>query len=450
MERTSVIPDEKADFDAWYGLAILFVGYTVSFIDRTILSLLVEPIKTSLDLSDTQISLLHGLAFAIFYTLLGIPIARLADRHSRKYIISVGIFVWSLMTAVCGLADRFSTLFLARAGVGVGEAALSPAAYSMLADMFPKKQLGLALSLYSAGVYVGAGLAFIIGGLAVQMALDMGPITLPLIGHVEGWRLIFFIVGLPGVLVALLMLTVREPTRRNSAAAAPKDAAPKDDGLLAVFRFIGTEPSTFLLHFIGYSLLGLVFNAFIAWAPTYFIRTYSMTAGEIGPLLGGLILVFGASGMIVGGVYSDFLRARGMLAAPLVSSRLAGICLLPICVAIPFAGSVWESSLLFAGFFFFGAFPFGAAAAAIQLATPMRLRAQMSAVYLFVLNLAGIGFGPTLVALITDYGFHDTYRLGWSMAIVGAIAAPLGAVALHYAIKPFTETVKLREQEEYF
>ena len=140
MERMSGIPDEKADLDAWYGLAILFIAYTVSFIDRTILSLLVEPIKTSLDVSDTQISLLHGLAFAIFYTLLGIPIARLADRHSRKYIISVGIFVWSMMTAVCGLADRFTTLFLARVGVGVGEAALSPAAYSMLADMFPKKK----------------------------------------------------------------------------------------------------------------------------------------------------------------------------------------------------------------------------------------------------------------------------------------------------------------------
>ncbi|MBT6265240.1 MAG: MFS transporter [Halieaceae bacterium] len=444
LDTKIAMAEERASFDAWYGLAVLFIGYTVSFIDRTILSLLVEPIKTALDLSDTQVSLLHGLAFAIFYTLLGIPIARLADRHSRKYIISVGIFVWSMMTAVCGLADRFSTLFLARVGVGVGEAALSPAAYSMLADMFPKKQLGLALSLYSAGVYVGAGLAFIIGGLAVQLALDMGAVTLPFVGHVDSWRLIFFIVGLPGVFVALLMLTVKEPIRRNSQAAHRNDS-----GLLTVFRFIGTDPSTFLLHFVGYSLLGLVFNAFIAWAPTYFIRVHSLTAGDIGPLLGGLIFVFGGSGMIFGGVYSDLLRDRGVPAAPLVSSRLAGICLLPICLAIPIAGSVWVSCLFFAAFFFFAAFPFGAAAAAIQLATPTRLRAQMSAVYLFVLNLAGIGFGPTLVALITDYGFDDTSRVGWSLAIVGAIAAPLGAVALHFAIKPFAETVKLREQEGY-
>ena len=147
---------------SWYGLAILFIAYTVSFVDRTILSLLVEPIKADLYLSDTQISLLHGLAFAIFYTFLGIPIARLADQRSRKLIITTGICVWIIMTAACGLAGRFSTLFLARVGVGVGEAALSPAAYSMISDMFPKNKLGLALSLYSSGVYVGAGLAFII------------------------------------------------------------------------------------------------------------------------------------------------------------------------------------------------------------------------------------------------------------------------------------------------
>ena len=202
---------------SWYGLAILFIAYTVSFVDRTILSLLVEPIKADLYLSDTQISLLHGLAFAIFYTFLGIPIARLADQRSRKLIITTGICVWSIMTAACGLAGRFSTLFLARVGVGVGEAALSPAAYSMISDMFPKNKLGLALSLYSSGVYVGAGLAFIIGGLAVEAALQLRMPELPLIGIVDGWQVIFFIVGLPGLLVALLMLTVKEPAPRQDS-----------------------------------------------------------------------------------------------------------------------------------------------------------------------------------------------------------------------------------------
>jgi len=427
---------------SWYGLAILFIAYTVSFVDRTILSLLVEPIKADLYLSDTQISLLHGLAFAIFYTFLGIPIARLADQRSRKLIITTGICVWSIMTAACGLAGRFSTLFLARVGVGVGEAALSPAAYSMISDMFPKNKLGLALSLYSSGVYVGAGLAFIIGGLAVEAALQLRMPELPLIGIVDGWQVIFFIVGLPGLLVALLMLTVKEPARAKTAS--------KDSyyGLTYIFQFIAKEPATFLLHFIGYSLLGLIFNTFLAWAPTFFIRAYSLSAGEVGPLLGILILIFGGSGMVVGGMHTDRLRRAGNISAPFTSSRLAGICLTPICLLKTLTESINATVALFALLFFFSAFPFGAAASAIQVATPPHLRAQMSALYLFCLNLIGIGFGPTLVALITDYGFEDISKVGWSMAIVGGIAAPLSAVILHYGIPALAQTTQRREQEE--
>lgn len=440
--RVNSSASENTELQAWYGLGVLFIAYTVSFIDRTILSLLVEPVKAALSLSDTEVSLLHGLAFAVFYTFLGIPIARLADHYSRKRIITVGILVWSLMTAACGLAGRFSTLFLARVGVGVGEAALSPAAYSLITDLFPKKRLALALSLYSAGVYVGAGLAFIVGGLAVQAALQSQGVTLPLLGRVEAWQLIFFIVGLPGLLVAVLVTTIKEPARPNAVGGS------KQAKLLDVFRFISGEPKTFLLHFTGYSLLGLVFNAFIAWAPTFFIRSYGLTAGEVGPMLGTLILVFGGAGMITGGMHTDRLRQSGEKSAPFISSRLAGICLTPICIAIGFSNSLLLSSVLFAALLFFSAFPFGSAASALQIAAPPHLRAQISAIYLFCLNLVGIGFGPTLVELITDYGLADTAMVGVSLAIVGSIAAPLGAYALHVGCGALTATTELREREE--
>ena len=435
--------EDKTLWGAWYGLAILFVAYTVSFIDRTILSMLVEPIKAALDLTDTEVSLLHGFAFAIFYTFLGIPIARLADYRSRKWIITCGVCVWSLMTAACGLAGRFSTLFLARVGVGVGEAALSPAAYSMISDMFPKRRLGVALSLYSAGVYVGAGLAFIVGGLAVQKMLAIGDVTIPFIGTTSPWQMIFFVVGLPGILVALLMATVTEPKREAARTSGHAN------GLLPVFRFIAAEPSAFLLHFIGYSLLGLIFNAFLAWAPAFFFRSYEMSPGDTGSLLGVLILLFGASGMIAGGMHTDRLRRAGDTAAPFTSSRLAGICATPICIAIPFFDSIEASTVLFGALFFFSAFPFGSAASAIQIATPPHMRAQMSAVYLFCLNLVGIGFGPTLVALLTDYLFQDVAMLGWSLAIVGGIAAPLGAIALHIGRQPLIAATARREREEH-
>ena len=432
---------ETASRAAWYGLGVLFLAYTFSFIDRSILSLLVEPIKADLSLSDTQVSLLHGLAFAIFYTLLGIPIARLADHRSRRVIIAAGIVVWSLMTALCGLANRFATLFLARVGVGVGEAALSPAAYSMLTDLFPRRQLGLAMGLYSTGVYVGAGIAFIVGGLTVQAAMTMGPVALPVVGTLAPWQLIFVIVGLPGLLVAALMLTVKEPARRQP----PRHDI--DRSVLAVFRFIGREPRTFLLHFAGFSLLGLLFNGYLAWTPSFFIRTFDMTPGQVGPLLGILILLFGSAGIVAGGMMSDRLLAGGRLAAPLISARLAGLCLLPVGLAAPLAGSVGWSALVFAAFFFFAAFPYGSAAAAIQMAAPPHLRAQMSAIYLFVLNLTGMGLGPTLIAVITDYALGDPGQLGLSLAIVGAVIAPLGALALHLGCQSFAASVEQRMRE---
>ncbi|MEM6683944.1 MAG: MFS transporter [Pseudomonadota bacterium] len=433
--------DERASAAAWYGLGVLFVAYTFSFVDRSILSLLVEPIKQSLGLSDTQVSLLHGLAFALFYTFLGIPIARLADSRSRRTIIATGILVWSLMTAACGLAGRFVTLFLARVGVGVGEAALSPAAFSMLTDLFPKRQLGLAMGLYSMGVQVGSGLAFIIGGIAVGMALEMGSIDMPLIGTLAPWQTIFFIVGLPGLVVAAVMLTVQEPARK----AQPK--LPGDESWLAVFRFIGKEPGTFILHFLGFAALGLLFNGFIAWTPSFFIRTFGMTPGTAGPLLGSLILVLGSAGIVAGGAYSDRLFKSGRTAAPIISARLAAIVLIPLSIAAPLMPSFYLCAALFAVFFFFAAFPYGCAAAAIQMAAPPHLRAQMSAIYLFFLNMIGTGFGPTAIALTTDYALGDARQLGVSMAIIGGLSALLGAFILDRCTAPFAGSVNRRAHE---
>jgi predicted MFS family arabinose efflux permease len=432
---------ERASPAAWYGLGVLFVAYTFSFIDRSILSLMVEPIKADLGLNDTQVSLLHGLAFAIFYTLLGIPIARLADRRSRKHIIALGIVLWSLMTVACGLAERFLTLFLARVGVGVGEAALSPAAYSMLTDLFPKRQLGLAMSLYSAGVYVGAGMAFVVGGLAVAAAERHGPIAVPVIGNLEPWQMIFFIVGAPGLLVALLMLSVREPKRRGPEVVGG------GQGLGEVFAFIRSEPRGFLAHFAGFSILGLLFNGFLAWTPVYFMRKFEMSPGDVGPLLGSLIFVFGSLGIVAGGIYSDRLIKRGDPAGALTAAGHAGWILFPICVVTPLLSSFELNVVLFAAFFAFAAFPYGAAAAALQMAAPAGLRAQTSAVYLFVLNLTGIGLGPTAVALITDFGLGNPAMVGTSMAIVGAIAAPIGAIILLAGRKHFAASVTARSCE---
>jgi MFS family permease len=188
---------------AWYVVTILLFAYVTSFLDRTILTLLVEPIRESLGISDLQLSLLHGFAFAIFYVSLGVPIARYADSHNRVRLISVGVLVWSLMTAVCGLAKNFTHMFLARVGVGIGEATLSPAAYSIISDYFPVEKRPRAYSIYQTGIYIGMGLAMIIGGYVIAVVPS---IEMPFYGHMEPWQVVFLLVGLPGILIFLLLL----------------------------------------------------------------------------------------------------------------------------------------------------------------------------------------------------------------------------------------------------
>lgn len=228
----------------WYVVVICMLAYIFSFVDRQILALMIEPIKQDLQLSDTQFSLLHGLAFSLFYAFMGIPIALLADRYSRPKIIAIGVAFWSLATAACGLSRNFAQMFLARIGVGVGEAALSPATYSMLSDMFPRDKLGRAVGIYSIGSFIGGGMAFLIGGYVINLLKSVDTVLVPGIGAMRPWQVTFFIVGLPGLLVALLiLLTVRDPhrlgLRRNAAgqAQSPRCATPHASWAAIAARF---------------------------------------------------------------------------------------------------------------------------------------------------------------------------------------------------------------------
>jgi MFS family permease len=422
-------------FGGWYLVTVLMVAYIFSFIDRTILTLLVQPIRADLGISDTQISLLHGFAFAIFYTLLGIPIATLADRKNRRNIIAIGVAFWSLATAACGLARDFWTLFLARVGVGVGEAALSPAAYSMIADSFPEDKLGRALGIYSVGAFIGAGLAFIIGGMVVGLVATAEPTVLPWVGTVQPWQLVFFIVGLPGVLVALWVMTLREPLRRVSTQAVQQQA-----GFRTLLGWMRVHWRAFAAHLAGFSLLGLLFNSTIAWMPTYMIRGFGLTASQAGLWLGTILLVFSTAGILVGSFLSDWLRRRGRTDATMLVGLISAVCLVPFAFTSTTVSSLWLCLVLFSPLIFFSTFAWGAAAAAIQVITPNRMRATASAIYLFFLNLVGIGFGPTLVALCTDYLFGEDAAVGKSIALVAGISAPLAALLFWWGLAAFRRT----------
>ncbi len=422
---------------AWYAVAVLFIAYTFSFADRFILSLLIQPIKLDLGLSDTKVSLLHGFAFAIFYTIMGIPIGRLADRYSRRMIISSGIAVWSLMTAACGIATGYWQLFSARVGVGVGEAALSPPAYSMIADLFPAQKLGRALSIYTAGAFVGAGFAFIVGGLVIQSIISSPEITIPIIGTIRSWQAAFFVVGLPGLLVAALMFTVREPVRRMKTNTAFSGNTHEAVPMRKVIEYLRSRWRVYGAHFLGFSLLGVVSNSIIAWTPTFLNRSFGMTVGQSGPAIGAIILVFCTSGLIVGGWLADRLVLKGYTDGAMRAGIVAGLGCIPFAVLVPLMSSVTWVLILYCPLLFFSSFGFGAAAAALQQITPNRLRAVVSAFYLFFLNLIALGLGPTLTALITDFVFGYDESVGFSIGVIAVTSGLLSALVLWRGLKPF-------------
>jgi MFS family permease len=424
-------PAHKAGPYSWYVVFVLIVAYTFSFIDRQILTLLVGPIRKTLEISDTQISLLHGLAFALFYSILGIPIGRMVDSRKRTRIIAIGIAVWSLMTALCGLAQSFIQLFLARIGVGVGEAALSPGAYSMISDEFPPEQRPRALSFYISAAYIGAGIATIAGGALIGL---MPPLDLPVVGRLEPWQALFIAVGLPGLVVALWVMTLREPVRTGLQAGL-------QPLLSEVFAYLAERRSAYGLLIIGYALSGVVWNGTIAWIPTYFIRSFGWTASEISLPYGLITIGSGVSGILLGGWIATRLRLRGALDSNIIVGLIALTISLPAGIAACHASSDTTALVLFALFLFGCTMPWGGAAAAIQEITPNQMRGQVSAIYLFFLSLVGMGLGPTIVATFTDRLFASDQALGSSIALTIAIAAPLSAMLLWLARRPYREAL---------
>ena len=430
---------------AWYVVGVLTVAYIFSFVDRQIINLLVEPIREDLQLTDTQISLLQGIAFALFYTLMGIPIARLADVANRRAIIAAGVFLWSLMTALCGLAKTFGQLFAARIGVGVGEAALSPPAYSLFTDYFPPGKVTRAIAVFTGGSFLGAGLAYIIGGYVVDFVTRLDVVDVPVFGQIRAWQMAFIVVGLPGILLALLVLSLREPVRRgvlgDQSGAVPRGIPIKD-----IIAFLRKNRRTYGHHFIGVSVFVMMAYAILAWTPAFFIRKYGWTPGEVGLVYGSMLLVFGTSGVVGAGWIADALRRRGYTDANLRVVMIGALCCTPFGAAAFLVDNIWLAVALMAPFTFLWGLPHGISPAAIQPVTPNQMRAQVSALYLLTINLIGLGIGPTFVAVLTDYLYGAPVLVSYSLATVVAISAPLSALILYTGLKYYRASLEEAER----
>lgn len=425
---------------AWLVVVLLTIAFTLSMIDRMILTLLVEPIKADFGLSDTQVSLLHGLAFTILYVLVGLPMGRLADLFSRRMIAGWSIFTWSLMTAACGGVSNFAQMFMARVGVGVGEAGLSPAAASLISDYFPKDRLSLPIAFFSIGGSAGAGLAYIFGGMVVDYVTGLGQVVLPIIGGIHAWQAAFFVVGVPGMLFAASFLFVREPERRGRLNQ-DGEAVPIGD----VLRFMRERASFLATHFMAASFSALVILSMHAWMPTFMIRTLGLTVGEVGVRYGLAVLLGGVTGLLVSGRIANLLAVRGIR-----DSHIAVALVCALAAIVPAIGATFMPShalvLVCSATATFG---FAAAIAltpvALQIVIPNELRGQVIAVYLLILSLLGYTVGPLLVALFTDYLFMDEALVGRSMALVAAIGGPLSVLCFATSRKQFTRLLARQE-----
>lgn len=434
QSETTEIAHPKSMAYPWFVVAILMVAYVFSFVDRQILNLLVAPIRRDLGINDTQMSLLMGFSFAIFYTILGIPLGWLADRWNRNGLIAAGVVVWSLMTALCGLAQTYWQLFLYRIGVGVGEATLSPAAYSMIADYFPPERRAMAISVYSMGIYLGSGMAFLLGGLVIQFAVAQGAVSLPLVGDVRPWQVVFLVLGVSGIIFSLAFLLVREPPREGIVAGT---SVPFGEVVAHLWR----NRRTVLCHNVGFAMIAFCSYGTAAWVPSFFIRTFKWNAGEVGIIYGLIVMVFGCTGILFGGWLTDRWLKQGKTDAALRVGILASSVAIVGNVYL-MAGTGTLAAVLMVPTVFALGMPFGAAPAAIVAIVPNQMRGQTAAVYLFIVNLIGLGIGPTAVALVTDYVFANDLALKWSMLIVGTVANVIAIALLAAGLKPYRETIQ--------
>lgn len=423
---------------AWYVVGVLALANTSAFVDRQILGLLVGPIRRDLGISDAQMGILYGLAFALFYTLLGIPLGRAADRASRRVIIGLGIAAWSIMTVLCGMARTYEQLLLARFGVAIGEAALAAPALSLIADYFAPDRRATALSVYTLGVYLGAGFANLVGGVLVAR-FGTTPVVWPVVGEIRPWQQVFVAVGLPGILIALLTATVREPVRRETGQG---DARPF--AIAEVLAYVRANGRTFVCHGLGYALFALVNFATAAWLPTHLIRTYGWTAAQAGITLGTITSTIGVFGVVAGGRVADSLLARGYTDAKLrvgIMAALGNIVCGAIYTLAPEAGLAVAALVPYN---FFASFAFGAAVAAVQEITPNRMRAQVGAFVMSVITLVGLGIGPTLIGVLTSAVYGRDSAVRYALLWVTLFGLAGAATLLAAGLAPYRRSVVYR------
>ena len=412
----------------WLLVGLLALASVVSQFDRTVINLMVGPIKAEFGLNDTAFGSLQSLAFGIFYVIACIPLGRIADNASRKHLLALCLALWSVFAMASGLARTYWSLFLTRIGVAVGEASLTPAGLSMLSDHFPPERLGRPVAGYLMSAPVGQGLAFIGGGSLLTALAGSQLITTGWLAGFEPWQAAFIIVGAPGLLLVPLLLLIPEPVRRGA----------RTEGLSVAetAALIGKMWRALVPMFIGFAMVLLFSYSIAIWTPALLERVHGWNSSQIGWGFGLVLIIFGMTGVIVAGWANDWLAAKGHRDAPLKVAASGFAIGGAAGVAAPLmpTGELTLAALSVA--MFFGQMPFPCAATSLQLIVPNRARAQISAVYVTFTTLVGLGVGPTVIGLMNDFVFGPE-RIHLSMAVVIGCATPIMVVMMLLAMKPY-------------
>jgi predicted MFS family arabinose efflux permease len=422
-------PSRKTGYSA---VIVMTFAQVFAFIDRQIPAMLVEPIKQDFSLNDSQIALLGGAAFSIFYAIMALPIGYAVDRYKRVNVLGTGIFVWSLMTTLAGLANSFGRLFGARIGVAVGEAVMAPVSVSLVSDYFPQNKQGKPMGIITAGVYIGIGTTLIGGGYLIDYLTDIGGITIPGIGYFKPWQATFLVVGIPGILISVAAFMLHEP-RRLGLAQTPE----KDSKSINIFSHLIKNKSTLIPMFAGLIFMALIFYSFTFWAPSMMVRTHGLSLTEVGFSLGIITIFSSILGTISSGAVVDYLRSKGRTDAPIRTAMFACIFAMPaICLAPLVENVVAAWTLIGIYLFFISSFaPIGLLA--VSGVSSNEVKGQMAAVHAFLMMAFGLSLGPQITAFFTDFILQDESKLGLAVSLTGGLVLPIAAVCFWMSLKRY-------------
>jgi len=425
LEETALGDAWPAARVGWYATILLTLAYTFSFVDRQVLNLLVEPIKQDLSLSDTGISFLQGLAFVIPYVAMSVPVGRLVDKFNRIAVLIGGGLIWSITTFACGMASSYAQLLIARMGVGTGEASVTPAAWSMLADYFPPEKLARPVSVFLMGPYLGGGLALIGGAYVLDWATAVGQVSLPVVGEVATWQLTFMAVAIPGILIVALLATLQDPARRQSSTEAVTTPPWRD-----VIAFLKSEARIYLAVLVGVPFVIVILYGLQGWVPTILVRVYSWDLADAGRIYGTVALVAGSSGVLCGPFLGKWLQQRGFEDYPLRVGVIGVIGIMLSICSLPWQTTGAAALVCIGLASFFVTLPLALMTLVLQLVTPNEMRGVVAGILVVIANVLGLGLGPTSVAVITDYVLADPSRVHISLTVVSMIVAPIALLLI--------------------